>query len=238
MWDNPRQYLSETRRMRALYPGRLRTSDLLRWYRPWVQSRNPGRQTLTDASPWLTFAAIELIGSVLTPHSRAFEWGSGGSTLFLAQRCAEVVSVEHDQDWYERVKKEVAAREIDNWQGHIETSQASNNDKANPSDWEGYASGSDDFRGRHFRRYVETIDAYPDAYFDLILIDGRARPSCFKHALAKVRVNGHIVWDNSDRTYYHRAMEQASNRFQRRDMPGPVPYIDYFTCTTAWQRLD
>ena len=35
------------------------------------------------------------------------EFGSGGSTLFFAKRCARVVSLEADRNWYERLRKEV-----------------------------------------------------------------------------------------------------------------------------------
>jgi predicted O-methyltransferase YrrM len=48
--------------------------------------------------PTLVRAATILLGA-LADGAAVFEFGSGGSTLFLAQRAARVVSVEHDAAW-------------------------------------------------------------------------------------------------------------------------------------------
>jgi predicted O-methyltransferase YrrM len=61
---------------------------------------------------------------------------------------------------------------------------------------------SADFNSHSFKAYVKAIDIYPDNYFDLVVIDGRARPSCIKHAVPKIKRGGVLVLDNSDRDYY------------------------------------
>jgi hypothetical protein len=51
--------------------------------------------------PWYTYSLIEYLRQFDLSRARVFEYGSGHSTLFWASRCAEVVSVEHNPEWYE-----------------------------------------------------------------------------------------------------------------------------------------
>jgi len=49
--------------------------------------------------PWWSFSAIEAYERVLRPSFRVFEWGSGGSTVFAAQRGASICCVEDSGEW-------------------------------------------------------------------------------------------------------------------------------------------
>ena len=40
--------------------------------------------------------------------SKVFEWGSGGSTLFLGKNAHSVNSIEHDTKWFEEVNLKVS----------------------------------------------------------------------------------------------------------------------------------
>jgi len=51
--------------------------------------------------PWYTYPLIEYLRQYDFSQVRVFEYGSGHSTLFWASRCTEVVSVEHNRQWYE-----------------------------------------------------------------------------------------------------------------------------------------
>src|SRR5215218_1655637 len=53
--------------------------------------------------PWFTYPAIEALKNWDLADKRVFEYGSGYSTLFWASRAKEVVSVEHNRDWYEKI---------------------------------------------------------------------------------------------------------------------------------------
>jgi hypothetical protein len=59
--------------------------------------------------PWYTYPAIEFLAQLDFSRCRVFEYGTGNSTLFWAQRAREVVSVEHDRQWYEYVRARVPA---------------------------------------------------------------------------------------------------------------------------------
>lgn len=54
--------------------------------------------------PWLAETALILISSYLNPDHKVFEFGSGGSTLWFANRVKMVISIEHDEKFYEKVK--------------------------------------------------------------------------------------------------------------------------------------
>ena len=55
--------------------------------------------------PWITFPAIDYLSKFDFSDKTIFEFGSGQSTLFWAERFSEVISVESDKEWYSYVKK-------------------------------------------------------------------------------------------------------------------------------------
>src|SRR5678815_19029 len=57
--------------------------------------------------PWLQAATIQWLESILQPDWCVLETGCGGSTVFLARRCAMVISYEHDGRWFDQVADEV-----------------------------------------------------------------------------------------------------------------------------------
>ncbi len=59
--------------------------------------------------PWYTYPAIEFIEPRIRPDFRVFEYGSGWSTLWWAERTQEVFAVEHDSAWFEQVRGQVPA---------------------------------------------------------------------------------------------------------------------------------
>ncbi len=54
--------------------------------------------------PWLAEAAIEYFESLLNKDMKVIEHGGGGSTLWLAERVAEVMTVEQNAAWYEAIR--------------------------------------------------------------------------------------------------------------------------------------
>jgi hypothetical protein len=54
--------------------------------------------------PWYTYPALEYIRQLDFRHRAVFEYGSGNSTLFWSAIAGQVVSVEHDREWFERMR--------------------------------------------------------------------------------------------------------------------------------------
>ena len=54
--------------------------------------------------PWVTYPAQSILAQLVRPDSRVFEYGSGHSSLWWAAHAKEVVSVDHDGNWVNRIK--------------------------------------------------------------------------------------------------------------------------------------
>lgn len=56
--------------------------------------------------PWYTYPALEYLAQFDFSDSRIFEFGAGSSSTYWAERAAEVISVDSDAGWFERVRAE------------------------------------------------------------------------------------------------------------------------------------
>ncbi|CAN5336952.1 hypothetical protein BH11BAC5_BH11BAC5_30010 [soil metagenome] len=50
--------------------------------------------------PWFTYPSIEFLNQLDLKESVILEWGIGNSTLYFAKRCKEILSIEHNQEWF------------------------------------------------------------------------------------------------------------------------------------------
>jgi hypothetical protein len=198
---------------------------------PWMLSQRASRSPLNDGMPWITFKAQRWLAGRVSAKTRVFEWGSGGSTLYLARRAGEVISIEHDARWYDEVRAVLVAGR------HTNTNYRLIEPKPLPPGVSSeFVSGHGPAMGLDFEPYVTVIREYPDAYFDLILIDGRVRTACLRAAWQKVRVGGHILLDNSNYPRYQAELVSPPG-FERREFPGVSPYRGaIYTASTVWHR--
>jgi predicted O-methyltransferase YrrM len=70
---------------------------------------------------------------------------------------------------------------------------------------------------------VTQIDAFPDGAFDVVLVDGQARPSCLKHAYTKVKPGGMLILDNADVPEYLAQTRQYLANFEVHHFYGIGP---------------
>jgi predicted O-methyltransferase YrrM len=70
-----------------------------KWYQPSPRNK-------LQPIPWLHSDVIAHLESLIQPDWEIIEHGSGGSTLWFAQRCKSVTAIENDPDWQEIVKKQ------------------------------------------------------------------------------------------------------------------------------------
>jgi hypothetical protein len=104
------------------------------------------------------------------------------------------------------------------------------------SDPDHYSSGGT--KDVNYKNYASLIDYYPDEYFDIVLVDGRSRPACIKHAAPKLKKGGLMVLDNADRSYYlgsevRKILSQYSLLLSTK---GVSPYCLFFTQTNIWEK--
>jgi hypothetical protein len=84
--------------------------------------------------------------------------------------------------------------------------------------------------------YAKSIDAFPDGRFQIIVVDGRARPSCIEHAIPKLDNSGVLILDNSERSHYRPIQQHLRDLgFAGREYFGLGPYNWEPWATTFWQ---
>lgn len=209
-----------------------------RYFRRWRKFLSNHNDSLKNELPWLTFPVIDFLNTWLTKEHRVLEYGGGSSSIYFARRAGEVITVEHHTGWFENISKVIQAKGITNWKGLLfppEEGQPYGTDIAEPSH---FVSGDADSKGKNYKAYASAIDRYPDHHFDVVLVDGRVRPSCMQHAMPKIRKGGLLILDNSDRPYYHTALRnQLQTEFETViDCIAPSVYSHEFTRTTVWRK--
>lgn len=165
--------------------------------------------------PWWTFQAGDQVARFLSDKGDAtvFEWGSGASTVWLSRRAAHVVSVESDPVW----ATQVAAKKLPNVQILPVVAPPLDATSTGQSKRTG-------FRDRDFSAYIDTIN-HVDQTFDVIVIDGRAREACLIEALPRLRPDGILVFDNTNRRRYKRALRGVRHPISVTTTTGLTPIL-------------
>jgi SAM-dependent methyltransferase len=145
--------------------------------------------------PGLATPCVQFIESWLRRTDSVLEYGSGGSTPWFVSRVREVVSVENDRGWYERVK---------NW-----TSSATNlslhlfDGAAEPKKTGGLVSSE----------YVDFAQSLPVEHFDLVLDDGWARIAVARKCLPLLKSGGCLVFDDHSVEQIEALTDEAARKF-------------------------
>ncbi|MFC0003694.1 O-methyltransferase [Micromonospora siamensis] len=128
-------------------------------------------------TPWLTPRAIEILDGVLLKTDRGLEFGSGGSTLWFANRLQRLVSVEHDQSWHDLVSRQLKEQAVHNVD-YIFAPQDVSEELGNESE------------------YARTALRFADGSLQFVLVDGVYRDHCTRLVLSKIAPGGALVIDN------------------------------------------
>ena len=116
---------------------------------------------------------------------RILEWGPGESTKLMRMMCpdAEIISVEHNEHWYNVAKKNLKGMDI-----KLLLHEAPVDDRKDIA-WDGYT------------------EPFVQGKFDLIFVDGRERVRCLQFAKKVVTQNGIVLLHDSEREYYKKGIE-------------------------------
>lgn len=218
------------RTLRKLSRGGDENSDL----HDWLESISGGPGPFEIGIPWMTYGAIHWLEQILSRRTTLFEYGSGGSTIFFAHRVAQIVSVEHDAGWYEQVRQRLNSEKLNNCEYHL---RAPGPEVPDAVYGPGKFNTTDPRLSRQsFEAYVRSIEAYPDKHFDVIVVDGRSRASCLAIAIPKLKPEGWLVLDNSEREEYQPATNALPTKL-RRDFCGVGPVNAHPWMTSAFQLI-
>lgn len=125
--------------------------------------------------PWLTDQAIDFLEKYLEENkdARILEFGSGGSTLWFAKKTKNLTSIEHNVNWYKKVKQELENQNLN----HVDQRHITSN-------------------------YFNVCKEFEPESFDLILIDAKDRIECIKNSIPILKKNGVLMLDNAEREKY------------------------------------
>lgn len=157
--------------------------------------------------PWVTYSFIDFIKDRLHKDLTIFEYGSGNSTLFYAKNVKRVVSVEHDEAWYNKIVSEKAPNAE-----MIFTKLETNGE------------------------YSQKAKLLNEK-FDLIIVDGRDRVNCCKHSIDALSEQGVLVLDDSEREAYAAAKAfLKAEGFKELSFSGISPGLFYNKATSVFYK--
>ena len=159
--------------------------------------------------PWVTYSFIDFISDRLNKAMDVFEFGSGNSTLWYADKVSTVTSVEHDNTWFEKIKENM------------------------PGDVHIYYKEL--IYDGEYSKFTNTLDKK----FDIVIVDGRDRVNCIKNSINSIKENGVIILDDSERESYIEGVNfLLNNNFKKIDFWGISPGLFYKKNTTIFYKID
>lgn len=164
--------------------------------------------------PYMSKRATMFIEKLINDNKyfNCYEWGSGGSTLWLENHVSSVTSVEESQLWFNYLKNKIDQNKTNLILINPMKNSISSKSKYLRSQKRGYEN-------KNYLEYVEYIDNFDK--FDLIIIDGRARAFCLNKAINHINVNGAIVFDDTYRKRYKKVIQSLdSNLYKIKNIYG------------------
>lgn len=157
--------------------------------------------------PWFSYPFIDFLTFRLTKDLYLFEFGSGNSTLFFADKVKTVISIEHNGEWYQKVNK------------------------TRPANVKLIFTKTD-----LSVDYLEYLSKLKEE-IDIIIIDGLHRIECLKLSVEKLSERGVIILDDSERSEYKEGIEFVLQKgFRKIDFWGIAPGYLYRKSTTLFYK--
>jgi precorrin-6B methylase 2 len=156
-----------------------------------------------------SYSFIDFIKERINKTQHIFEYGSGSSTIFYAERAGSVTSVEHDKGWFDKVKN------------------------TSPANAEMIFCQLE--KDGEYAKKATLLEKK----FDVIIVDGRDRVNCCKYSVDALSENGVLVLDDSEREVYHpaRVLLKAQG-FKEISFSGISPGLFYEKATSVFYKQD
>lgn len=174
----------------------IKDTDSFLYSTGWMKSLDLSEPVDTDGNrvPWMNYAVVRLLKDRLTGDLDLFEYGSGYSTAFFAQRVRSVISVEHDESWYRQMKGSLPPNVELIYQTH-------------------------DYDGEYCRLIASAGRSY-----DVVVVDGRDRVNCIKQGIPALSEKGVLLLDDSEREQYRVGIDWAkASGFRALDFESMKP---------------
>lgn len=160
-----------------------------------------------NSIPWFSYPFIDFLTPRLAKNISVFEFGSGNSTLFLAAKVKDVISVEHNKEWYQTVNR----TKLSNVKLVLTKSDSVSN-------------------------YLEYFNSLTEKV-NIIIVDGLHRNECLINSINKLSENGVVILDDSERPEYKTGIDYIlGNGFKSLDFWGIAPTVLFKKCTTLFYK--
>lgn len=161
-----------------------------------------GTECLANEVPWQVPSSIIYENEILLPGDRVAEIGCGGSTLFFARRCMDVVAIETDAGFAFSVSSEALRKNIQN----VRLVVATTGENESKSD-----------------AIVRAVQSLPDGCFDVISVDpmhDANRSEVLTVLLEKCKTVRVVVLDNYADSLMFPGHWNKSQKEMIEEMPG------------------
>jgi len=183
--------------------------------RMWIFEYILRLDTVKAGFMWTSYPLHQFLDSLNLENKSVLEFGSGGSTAFFLKRKAILHTFEHSQEWINKLKCKMGRRP--NWQPLLVK----------------YVSREVDNSG--FIHYFEGIKDIDESSLDLVLVDGRHRVECIRAVISKVKPEGYIILDDSDRESYKES-SLILKSWKSFVISGNAYMSDFKTQSTVWKK--
>ncbi|WP_111672176.1 O-methyltransferase [Algoriphagus litoralis] len=183
-----------------------------------------------SSKPWIAHRAYLDLESKIRPDMQVLEFGSGGSTLYLADKVASIYSIEHDEKWFTEIHAKLKAYPKVT---HILVKPEKKQGKPEYASINGLFS-----QGLDFEKYAHAADHLPNDSIDLLIIDGRVRPQCLINTVGKLKKGGILIFDNAERESYQNILQQVLSGWKVNRYAGVSVYDAFFSTTDIYVKPD
>lgn len=156
---------------------------------------------LNPSAPWLTPGAINFLNDNLKKEFIGLEYGSGRSTIWFAKKVNQLISIEHNAEWFNRVSSIIQNEGIKNIEYKL---------LPNPG-------ASIVLEETMISDYVQAVPDIPTESLDFILVDGVVRPACALRGIPLLKPGGWLILD--DANHYLPSNSKAPNSRSISDGP-------------------
>ena len=170
----------------------------------WLRQKVTGRYSV---QPWWVYAAIDKVKSSLRPTDWVLEVGAGYSTLWLAQRCQSVCSIEESEAWSKIVSTQAHDLRLNNVEILSGESRSFFSDQIVARQW------------------------------DVVIIDGpRERLEIFRDLLGAAKHPRLVIYDDTDKAENRTALQWLAPDYKSHIYRGFKPQTLHVCETTVFER--
>jgi predicted O-methyltransferase YrrM len=173
------------------------------------------RRRHTVEQPWITREAIKILSGMLRRADIGLEFGSGGSTVWLARHVGHLYSVEAFEHWHTPLLDKLAAAKIDNVTLELVS-----------ADQLGYESPA------HKHAYTNARHELTPESLDFVLIDGEYRDDTALRAVGLLKPGGLLILDNAN-SY----LPNLSRTPWRVHQPASQNWARFLTEVQGWRHI-